>query len=107
MSAGVDDASDPVVGDLSEGRILRRILSRFDASDAVVGPGDDAAVIALGGGPVVATVDTLVHGPDFRLAWTSGFDLGWKSAVVNLADVAAMGARPVALLVALAMPDDT
>ena len=104
MTAPSEDAT---VGEWTEGRILRRILSRFAPSTAEVGPGDDAAVIGLGGDRVVATVDTLVHGPDFRLAWTSGFDLGWKSAAVNLADVAAMGARPVALLVALAMPDDT
>ena len=45
--------------------------------------------------------------PDFRLAWSSAFDLGWKAAAVNLADIAAMGARPTALLVALAIPDDT
>ncbi len=95
------------MGRLSEGAILRRILDRLAPSRAEVGPGDDAAVIAVDGGPVVATVDTLVHGPDFRLAWSSGYDLGWKAAAVNLADVAAMGARPVALLVALAMPDDT
>ncbi len=66
--------------------------------------GDDAAVIATPSGSVVATTDTLVHGPDFRLAWSSGYDLGWKAAAVNLADVAAMGARPTALLVALAVP---
>src|SRR5690606_28565394 len=83
------------------------ILSRLAPSRALVGPGDDAAVLDLAGGPVVATVDTLVHGPDFRLAWSSGYDLGWKAAAVNLADIAAMGARPIALLVALAMPDDT
>jgi len=99
--------ADPTVGALREGEILRRILARMGPSRAAIGPGDDAAVIDLGGRPVVATVDTLVHGPDFRLAWSSGFDLGWKSAAVNLADIAAMGARPVALLVALAMPDDT
>jgi thiamine-monophosphate kinase len=99
--------ADARVGELAEGEILRRILSRFRPSTALVGPGDDAAVIDLAGGAVVATVDTLVHGPDFRLAWSTGFDLGWKAAAVNLADVAAMGARPVALLVALAMPDDT
>ena len=75
--------------------------------DALVGPGDDAAVLAAPDGRVVATTDTLVHGPDFRLAWSSGFDLGWKAAAVNLADIAAMGARPTALLVALAMPNDT
>ncbi|MDW4572877.1 thiamine-phosphate kinase [Microbacterium sp. M3] len=98
---------DPTVGELSEGRILRSILERLGESQAIVGPGDDAAVIAAADGRVVATVDTLVHGPDFRLAWSSAFDLGYKAAAVNLADVAAMGATPTALLVALAMPDAT
>ncbi len=98
---------DPAVGDLSEGAVLARILDRLGPSEALVGPGDDAAVLAAPDGRVVATTDTLVHGPDFRLAWSTPFDLGWKAAAVNLADVAAMGARPTALLVALAMPDDT
>jgi len=101
------DADDPRLGDLSEGEILRAILARTSqASHTLIGPGDDAAVIAAPSGSVVATTDTLVHGPDFRLAWSSGFDLGWKAAAVNLADVAAMGARPTALLVALAVPRD-
>jgi thiamine-monophosphate kinase len=103
----VDGHSDPTVGELSEGAVLRRILERLDHSSAEVGPGDDAAVIAAADGRVVATVDTLVHGPDFRLAWSSAYDLGYKAAAVNLADVAAMGATPTALLVALAMPDST
>lgn len=98
---------DPTLGELSEGEILRAILARTArASHTLVGPGDDAAVIAAPSGSVVATTDTLVHGPDFRLAWSSGYDLGWKAAAVNLADVAAMGARPTALLVALAVPRD-
>ncbi|GAA1964912.1 thiamine-phosphate kinase [Microbacterium deminutum] len=100
-------AADPTVGELSEGAILRRILDRLGDSSALVGPGDDAAVIAAPDGRIVASMDTLVHGPDFRLAWSSAFDLGWKAAAVNLADIAAMGARPTALLVALAMPDAT
>ncbi|QEW03417.1 thiamine-phosphate kinase [Microbacterium lushaniae] len=95
------------VGAIGEGEILRRILARLPRSAAPVGPGDDAAVIAAPDGRVVATTDTLVHGPDFRLAWSSPFELGWKAAAVNLADVAAMGARPTALLVALALPDAT
>lgn len=98
---------EPTVGDLSEGQVLRGILDRLPASTAPVGPGDDAAVLAVPDGRVVATTDTLVHGPDFRLAWSSAVDLGYKAAAVNLADVAAMGARPIALLVALAMPDET
>lgn len=99
------DTDDPRLGDVSEGRILQAILTRTPAaSHTLIGPGDDAAVIATPSGSVVATTDTLVHGPDFRLAWSSGYDLGWKAAAVNLADVAAMGARPTALLVALAVP---
>ncbi|GAA1528394.1 thiamine-monophosphate kinase [Microbacterium ginsengiterrae] len=101
------DDDDPRLGDVSEGTVLRAILARTpSASHTILGPGDDAAVLAAPSGSVVATTDTLVHGPDFRLAWSSGYDLGWKSAAVNLADVAAMGARPTALLVALAVPRD-
>lgn len=101
------EADDPRLGDLSEGRILREILARTTpATHTILGPGDDAAVIAAPSGSVVATTDTLVHGPDFRLAWTGGYDLGWKAAAVNLADIAAMGALPTALLVALAIPRD-
>ncbi|MGF6821283.1 thiamine-monophosphate kinase [Microbacterium sp. ZKA21] len=104
-SRSADD--DPRLSELSEGQILRAILTRTPpAGHTLLGPGDDAAVIAAPSGSVVATTDTLVHGPDFRLAWSSGYDLGWKAAAVNLADVAAMGARPTALLVALAVPRD-
>lgn len=102
------DPDDPCVGDLAESAILRVILDSIGtAAGSEVGPGDDAAVLRAPDGRVVATTDTLVHGPDFRLAWSSGADLGWKAAAVNLADVAAMGARPTGLLVALAMPADT
>lgn len=102
-----EPSRETTVGELSEGQILRGILDRLPPSSAPVGPGDDAAVLSAPDGRVVATTDTLVHGPDFRLAWSSPFDLGFKAAAVNLADVAAMGARPIALLVALAMPDAT
>lgn len=97
--------TDPRVADLGEAEILRAIFAELDGSSrAIVGPGDDAAVLSAPGGEVVVTTDTLVHGPDFRLAWSSPRDLGFKSAAVNLADVAAMGARPTALFVALAIP---
>jgi len=106
MASLPDD--DPRIGDISEGTVLRAILARTESgAHTLLGPGDDAAVVAAASGAVVATTDTLVHGPDFRLAWSSGYDLGWKSAAVNLADIAAMGATPTALLVALAVPRDT
>ncbi|MDF2917963.1 MAG: thiamine-phosphate kinase [Microbacterium sp.] len=95
------------VGSLSEEAVLAHILQRLGPGQALVGPGDDAAVLRLADARVVVTTDTLIHGPDFRLAWSSGQDLGAKAAAVNLADVAAMGARPVALFVALAMPPET
>src|SRR5690606_26260598 len=109
--ATVGDMTEPrgqLVGDVSERQVLARILDVLGGtSRAVVGPGDDAAVLAVPGERVVVSTDTLVHGPDFRLAWSSAFDLGFKAAAVNLADVAAMGARPTALFVALAMPEST
>lgn len=95
------------VGETGEAGVLAAILSRLGPSRAIVGPGDDAAVLHAPSSRIVATTDTLVHGPDFRWAWSSGYDLGWKAAAVNLADVAAMGARPTALLVALTVPEDT
>jgi thiamine-monophosphate kinase len=49
----------------------------------------------------------MVQGPDFRLGWSSPHDLGWKAAASNLADVAAMGAVPTGLVVALAVPAST
>ena len=99
--------SELTVGDLSEKQILARITARTGRSEyALVGPGDDAAVLRVSGS-LVATTDTLIEGPDFRREWSDGYSLGWKSAAVNLSDVAAMGARPTALLVALAMPNDT
>lgn len=98
---------EQTVGELGESAVLRRILDTLPASAALVGPGDDAAVIAAPDGRVVVTTDTLVHGPDFRLAWSTPRLLGRKAAAVNLADIAAMGARPTALVVALALPDDT
>jgi len=104
----VTSDSEQTVGDAGENAVLRQVFAALDGSSrAIVGPGDDAAVLAAPGKRVVVTTDTLVHGPDFRLAWSSGVDLGWKAAAVNLADVAAMGARPTALFVALAVPADT
>lgn len=96
------------LGELGEAAVLRRIFPRLpDASVALVGPGDDAAVLAAPDGRYVVTTDTMVHGPDFRLAWSTPHDLGWKAAATNLSDVAAMGARPTALVVAVAAPPDT
>jgi thiamine-monophosphate kinase len=98
--------ADPTtLGSIGEVAALARVFPRLPASRAtLVGPGDDAAVLAAPDGRFVATTDMMIHGPDFRLAWSSPFDLGWKAAATNLSDVAAMGAAPTALVVALAVP---
>jgi thiamine-monophosphate kinase len=72
----------------------------------LVGIGDDAAVLAVPDGRVVATTDFLLEGRHFRLDWASAADVGHKAAARSLADLAAMGAEPSALLVALAAPAD-
>ena len=96
------------LGSVGEAGVLQRIFPRLPAAAAeLLGPGDDAAVIATPDGRVVITTDMMIHGPDFRWAWSTQHDLGWKAAASNLADVAAMGAVPTALVVALAAPVDT
>ena len=98
---------DLTVGELGESGVLRRVLAQLaEAEAASLGPGDDCAVLRVEG-QLVVTSDTMIEGPDFRRAWHSGFDLGWKLAATNLSDVAAMGARPIGLTVSLAVPRNT
>ena len=78
-----------------------------DGEGVVLGPGDDAAVLApRAGEELVATVDAVVEGVHFDAAFRPE-DVGWKALAVNLSDLAAMGARPLWALVALAFPRDT
>ncbi len=83
---------------------LRRQHGRGNAS-TVRGIGDDAAVIAPPAGRhLVLTTDLLAEGIHFDLSTASLEDVGYKAAIANLSDVAAMGARPEHVLVALAIP---
>jgi thiamine-monophosphate kinase len=87
--------------------LIARVTARLGSSPAsLLGPGDDAAVIAAPDGRVVASTDVLVEGRHFRRDWSSARDVGHRAAAANLADIAAMGASPTALLVALCAPPD-
>lgn len=91
-----------------EFRLIERISRLFAGTDRVLlGQGDDAAVLAVPDGRVVACTDMLVEGNHFRTDWSSGADVGHKAAAANLADVAAMGARATGLMVALSLTPET
>ena len=98
--------------DVSEGELLARVFPLYagarpaSSGPVPVGPGDDAAVVGTPGGSVVATTDSMVRGLDWRDEWSSAHDVGVKVAAQNVADIAAMGAVPTALLVSLAADPD-
>lgn len=95
------------VSELTEEQLLARIFPLLPVgADTLVPPGDDAAVVAAPDGRFVVTTDVLVEDRHFRRSWSSGEDVGRRAAVQNLADVAAMGARPTSLVVALVIPPD-
>ncbi len=71
------------------------------------GIGDDAATLALTPGTqLVASVDASVEGVHFRPDWLTDEEIGWRAAAAALSDLAAMAARPVGVLVALALPHE-
>ncbi|HZD67574.1 MAG TPA: AIR synthase related protein, partial [Actinomycetes bacterium] len=73
-----------------------------------VGIGDDAAVLApTPGRRLVVTTDVLVEGRHFSAELSSPADWGWKAVAVNCSDVAAMGALPRWLVLALTVPAAT
>ena len=100
--------TEKTLAELGESESLRLTIGKLIKGDyALVGPGDDAAVVKSQDGRFVVTTDTMVEGHDFRLDWSTGFDLGYKAVATNVSDVAAMGAKPTALVVSIALPETT
>ncbi len=89
----------------SEFDIIRRYFTRSSCrADVVLGIGDDAAILKVPAGKLLAiSIDTLVAGVHFPHT-TSAQDIAWKSVAVNLSDLAAMGATPAWLTLALTLP---
>jgi thiamine-monophosphate kinase len=92
----------------AEFELLAALQANLDGDGPGVprGVGDDAAVVEIDG-PVVATVDTLIEGVHVDRRWSSPADIGFKALSVNVSDLAAMGALPVAALVSLQLPHGT
>lgn len=92
---------------VSEASLLAEIFPFFRARAGVlVGPGDDAAVLASGGS-VVVTTDAMVRGRDWLDEWSTAADVATKAFTQNVADVAAMGAVPTSLVVTLVADPST
>ncbi len=95
------------LSELGEFGLIRKIQKRssLKAPGLVVGIGDDAAALTVSSQTLLlATTDMLIEDIHFDLAYTDFYSLGWKSAAVNLSDIAAMGGSPRFCLTSLGIP---
>lgn len=95
------------IADIGEHALLARILARLPrpSSTVLVGPGDDAAVLApVRNERLVVTTDAVVEGVHFSRAFSTPADIGHRALAVNLSDLAAMGATPRWALLSLVLP---
>ncbi|MGB9977808.1 thiamine-phosphate kinase [Methanobacterium sp.] len=102
------------ISDIGEKGLIKRILSKTKKSDfssifldnfSFKSLSDDAALINLGDQYLVATSDMLfksTHFPDDM----SYNQIGKKAVTVNVSDLAAMGAKPIGIIVSMGLPRD-
>lgn len=96
------------LADLGEFAVIDRLVDgRRHPPTVLVGPGDDAAVLAVGDGRTVVSTDMLVEGRHFRLDWSTPHEVGRKAIAQNAADIEAMGAAATAFVVAFGAPGTT
>ncbi len=91
---------------MNEFELIQHFFTQQSISrdDVTLGIGDDAAIVTPPPHQqIVITTDTLVADIHF-LANTDPYDIGYKSLAVNLSDLAAMGATPAWLTLALTLP---
>ena len=90
---------------LSEFELIARLTAGLRLSRrTILGAGDDCAIVSQRG-RTLFTIDSLVENVHFDLRWGTPRQLGWRSLAVNLSDIAAMGGRPTACVVNLAVRD--
>ncbi len=89
----------------AEFELIERIKNGIKVPAGITGIGDDCAIIPQQQGlDTLVTADLLVEGRHFLLEDANPEDLGWKSAAVNISDIAAMGGRPLAAFLSIALP---
>jgi thiamine-monophosphate kinase len=99
--------ANATLADVGEFGLIAALTERFEQGPQVLlGPGDDAAVVAVRDGRVLVSTDLHVEARHFRRDWASASDIGHRVAAANLSDINAMGGRATALTVGLAAPPD-
>ena len=90
----------------SEFELIKEIVKKIPKNhQGLIGIGDDCGVrLVPRGTNLLVTTDTLVEGVDFEMRQVSADKVGRKALAVNLSDIAAMGAKPFAFVVALGIP---
>ncbi len=91
-------------------RFLRWVRKQFGHSSLQIpiSIGDDAAQLKFkNGNDGLVTTDALIEGTHFNFHWTTAAQLGHKAMAVNLSDLAAMGAKPIAAFLSLGVPPET
>lgn len=82
---------------------IRQLAERWGPRAS--GLGDDAAVLAVPrGDALVVSVDSAIEGTHFKRDWLSAREIGYRSVVAALSDLAAMAATPIGVVVALTLP---
>jgi len=95
------------IKDVGEFGLIERIAERVRGKEGLIkGIGDDCAVLDDEKGYALLTTDMLVSGDHFNRGWHTPWQIGWKSIIVNVSDIAAMGGLPEWCLVSVALPDD-
>jgi thiamine-monophosphate kinase len=100
-------ASGTTLADVGEFGLIDALRPLFGQGDRVIlGPGDDAAILAVPSGEVVVSTDLLIEGRHFRRDWSAAREIGRKAAAQNLADVMAMGGTGTGLVVGFGAPPE-
>ena len=93
----------PKIGEFELIDQIRKFATR--PQSATIGIGDDCAVIPQRDGlDTLVSTDMLIEGTHFLKEDITPSQLGWKSAAVNISDIAAMGGKPIATFLSLALP---
>ncbi|MFN3007216.1 thiamine-phosphate kinase [Mycolicibacterium wolinskyi] len=101
------DTNDSLAA-VGEFAVIDRLLAgRAQPESVTLGPGDDAAVVAIRDGRTAVSTDMLVQDRHFRLDWSRPHDVGRKAIAQNAADIEAMGGRATAFFVSFGAPADT